>query len=125
MPSETFHCPHCGRELKKSAQAYVLGEIMRNKDARLIGMGAPAETVTCPGCGAVIDAQKMMRGDYDSGATNAGCITGLVVFAAGIAVLFYFGWTDDMWAAVLPLIAVGAGAAWGVSWLERRFRQAR
>ena len=60
MPAENFHCPKCNWELKKSAQAYVLGESEQQKDAAFIGLGEIAKTVTCPGCGQAIDAQRMM-----------------------------------------------------------------
>ncbi|MGB8364016.1 MAG: hypothetical protein ACLQUZ_16155 [Rhizomicrobium sp.] len=43
MPSETFHCPKCGRELKKSAQAYVLGELAHDKEASFVMMGEMAK----------------------------------------------------------------------------------
>lgn len=117
MPSETFHCPHCGRELKKSAQAYVLGEILSDKNASFIGLGEPAKAVTCPGCGKAIDAQRMMRGDYDSGFTNAGCWTGFVSGAAGGIALCYFG--DAPWWMGLIACLIIAG---GIGQLVSRFQ---
>ena len=68
MPSETFFCPHCNTQLTKSAQAYVLGELMNDKNASFICMGGPpAGSVTCPGCGRSIDTAGMIGGQYDRG----------------------------------------------------------
>ncbi|MBI5856159.1 MAG: hypothetical protein HZB42_00810 [Sphingobacteriales bacterium] len=64
MPSETFYCPHCKRQLTKSAQAYVMGEAMAN-NSTFISMGNKPSDVTCPGCGGRIDAMKMIKGEYD------------------------------------------------------------
>ncbi len=90
MPSETFYCPRCHRQLTKSAQAYVLGEIMGSKKSGFIGLGELAETVTCPGCGTAIDTRKMIAGDYDRPGGRGGClgpIAGLATFAGAV---FYF-----------------------------------
>ncbi len=64
MPSETFYCPHCRRQLTKSAQAFVLGEMFKKKSG-FIGLGDLPPDVTCPGCGGRIDAMKMIKGEYD------------------------------------------------------------
>lgn len=68
MPSETFYCPHCKRQLTKSAQAYIQGEILENKGYSIsIGTDSSkrSENVICPGCGGSIDYMKMIKGEYD------------------------------------------------------------
>ncbi|TRX03224.1 hypothetical protein [Flavobacterium gawalongense] len=64
MPSETFYCPHCKRQLTKSAQHYVQGEILESKSP-FISLGEPPLYVTCPACGGRIDTMKMIKGEYD------------------------------------------------------------
>jgi hypothetical protein len=97
MPSETFYCPGCKRQLTKSPQAYVLGEIESSGGSAFM-FGSPARAVTCPGCGAPIDAQKMVRGEYDrlpgafGAAANA--TTFIVWIAAWIAIS---GYGDAPW----------------------------
>ena len=101
MPSETFYCPHCKRSLTKSAQAYVLGEIMSNKSSSFAMMGQMAETVTCPGCGGSIGAAKMVRGEYDLPGGAMSNRDAMIVFsfaiAAFVAALLWLGtpwWVD-------------------------------
>jgi predicted RNA-binding Zn-ribbon protein involved in translation (DUF1610 family) len=114
MPSETFYCPNCGHQLTKSAQAYVLGEMMSTKDARFLGLGEMADSVTCPNCGASIDAKKMVLGEYDtmSGRTSGwlGATTGIAAFAA---IVFYFDlpwWVGVICGSVVALLVEGAWA---------------
>ena len=106
MPSETFYCPQCRRQLTKSAQAYVLGEMMGNKKASFIQLGGLAETVTCPGCGAAIDARKMIAGEYDGTAgSEAGCL-GLVL-GLGVFGVLVFGYLNPWWVGVIGAVVVG------------------
>lgn len=60
MPSETFYCPHCKRQLTKSAQAYVMGE-----SSYFIGLEGIPPDVISPGSGSRIDNLKMIKGEYD------------------------------------------------------------
>jgi hypothetical protein len=105
MPSETFYCPRCKRQLTKSAQAYVLGEMMSTKDARFIQLGGLSDTVTCPGCGASIDARKMIAGEYDSIDGGASGCLGVIV----AAVAFFIIIRDEfpLWATAICAIAIG------------------
>lgn len=103
MPSETFYCPKCRRQLTKSAQAYVMGEVMSSKKASFVQLGGMAETVTCPGCGAAIDARKMIAGEYDGSAGGClGIILGIVVF--GVLVL---GYENPWWVGALGAVVAG------------------
>lgn len=106
MPSETFYCPHCNRQLTKSAQAYVLGEIVKSK-APFLGLGEMAQYVTCPGCGGRIDSMKMVKGEYDyNSADGWTTLMVLVVIAAVIILRFVLHWS---WvAAVLTGLIGGA-----------------
>ena len=112
MPSETFFCPRCSRQLTKSAQAYVLGEMMASEDSNGIFMGEMASTVTCPGCGAAIDAQKMMQGEYDR---QGGGSSGVLVFVvlAGVWILIVAEFDQPWWVGLIGGLA-GAGL---VDWL--------
>ena len=88
MPSETFYCPRCHRQLTKSAQAYVMGEMMTNKNSRGILMGDMSTPISCPGCGAAIDAQKMMMGEYDgAGSSKSGCVAFIALIAVWIGIV--------------------------------------
>jgi hypothetical protein len=92
MPSETFFCPHCHRQLTKSAQAYVMGEMMGSGGGRYVGVGSGmAQTVTCPGCGGAIDADRMIRGEYDGGRPMTGWekLFNVVFLIAVVAVLIW------------------------------------
>lgn len=107
MPSETFYCPQCGRQLTKSAQAYLLGEAMSTKDSSFVMPGGMADTVTCPACGKAIDAKRMITGEYDRFASDkTGCfaIVGFVVAFALIVVAFEQPW----WAGSIGGVVVGA-----------------
>lgn len=64
MPSQTFYCPHCKRQLTKSDQAYVMGEAIASK-SKFIVMGDAPPDVICPGCGGRINSMKMIKGEYD------------------------------------------------------------
>lgn len=109
MPSETFYCPNCSRQLTKSAQAYVLGEMMSNEDANFIGLGEMPESVTCPGCGAAIDTKKMINGDYDHPLGWIGWTAGWPEWTAGVvafgALVGYFEW--PWWFAAICGYLVG------------------
>ncbi|MBU6471096.1 MAG: hypothetical protein KGQ94_00430 [Alphaproteobacteria bacterium] len=107
MPSETFFCPNCRARLTKSAQAYVLGEIA-SSGARYIGLGNRAEHVTCPACGQAIDAQRMVRGDYDGAKGGWIAPLGIVLgIGAGIAVSYVFAlpWWAGLIAGLLILFS--------------------
>jgi hypothetical protein len=108
MPSETFFCPHCHRQLTKSAQAYILGE-MGASGGRGIMMGSPAQTVTCPGCRFAIDADKMIRGDYDGTAGSMSTLASTVLFLAWIGSWFIISayWDEPWWAGAIGGLVVG------------------
>lgn len=111
MPSETFFCPHCKRQLTKSAPAYVLGEAISDKDARFVLPDGMAQWVTCPGCGAAIDAKKMILGEYDGSIARGGgvgCVGFVAVF--GLILMGEQPW----WVALIGGIAAGclAEAIW-------------
>jgi hypothetical protein len=95
MPSETFYCPHCKRQLTKSAQAYVLGEILKSK-APFMGLGGMAPYVSCPGCGGRIDSMKMVKGEYDFNSVDGWTV--LLIIAAVIVFKFVFHWS---WVAAI------------------------
>lgn len=106
MPSETFYCPHCKRQLSKSAQAYVLGEIIESK-APFMGLGEMAPFVTCPGCGGRIDSMKMIKGEYDYNSEDGWTIIMVLVIIASVLVLklvLHWSWV----AAVLAGLIGGA-----------------
>lgn len=107
MPSETFYCPRCRRQLTKSAQAYVMGEMMTSKNSRGIMMGDMSAPISCPGCGAAIDAQKMILGEYDGTGNSK---FGFVVFAALIVIwaAIVAGLDQPWWVGLIGGI-VGAG----------------
>jgi len=94
MPAETFYCPHCKRQLTKSAQAYVMGESMTTPGAHFISLGRMPANMKCPGCGGEIDSKKMMLGEYDRqvGKSDSGGVVGFVVLAGLIAIAVYFVW---------------------------------
>lgn len=120
MPSETFYCPNCKRQLTKSAQAYVLGEIAQNPNSRFIGLGAPAEHVTCPACGHAIDALRMIGGDFDSEMSRPGMLIGSVCGLAGAVVLSVYG--DVTWWIAG---AIGLAIAGAIGQLVTRYRSRR
>lgn len=99
MPSERFVCPHCGRSLTKSAQAYVLGEMGRGAV-----MGSLPPAVTCPGCGGAIDTGKMIAGDYDPPGFSAASIAPFLVAFAAFALTM--GYTDGSWWLALVAAAI-------------------
>lgn len=93
MPSETFYCPHCKRQLTKSAQAYVLGEIIKSKSP-FMGLGDMASHVVCPGCRGRIDSMKMIKGEYDySSADGWTVLMVLVIIAAVLVFKFALHWS--------------------------------
>lgn len=108
MPSETFFCPHCHRQLTKSAQAYVLGELTDNRKSSFIALGSQPEAVRCPGCGKEIDAQKMVAGDYDgTGTGTLGCLEWVVGAAIFVVTVQGMGWS--WWIGVIfAFVAAGA-----------------
>jgi len=75
MPSETFYCPHCKRQLTKTAQHYVMGE-----SSYFIGLGGLPPNVSCLGCGGSIDSIKIIKGEYDNKNLSRGCASGFVIF---------------------------------------------
>ena len=87
---ETFYCPHCQAQLTKSPQAYALGEMLSNKQARFIVFGDADNLppVVCPACGRSIDSNAMVAGKYDNrrGVDADGCLPPLAV-AIGIGIL--------------------------------------
>lgn len=108
MPSETFFCPRCKRQLTKSAQAYVLGEMVGTKDARFIQLGELPDTITCPNCGASIDTRKMIAGEYDT--TSGGPSVGLGVVVAVVAFFVIISNDRDefpLWASTICAIVIG------------------
>ena len=106
MPSETFYCPQCKRQLTKSAEAYVLGEVLGNKNASFIALGGLSETVTCPACECAIDTKQMIAGRYDSvGSGGSGCLVSIVGIAAfGVIII---GLELPWWAGLMGALAVG------------------
>jgi len=94
MPEESFFCPHCNTRIKKSPQAYIMGESMTTKGAHFIALGRPPDTAPCPSCGGAIDSQKMMMGEYDArsgGSSSVGAVR-FVVIAGVVALVVYFIW---------------------------------
>jgi hypothetical protein len=59
MPAETYFCPHCKRQIKKSAQAYIMGESLTTKGAHFVALGGIRDIVPCPSCGGEIDNMTM------------------------------------------------------------------
>ena len=59
MKSETFRCPHCKTELRKSDADQVLG-----KAGRFVLF--ENDTKTCPACGGTIDRMSIIEGKYDT-----------------------------------------------------------
>jgi hypothetical protein len=95
MPEESFFCPHCNTRIKKSAQAYIMGESMTTKGAHFISLGRPPDTAPCPSCGGAIDSQKMMMGEYDARpgrSSNSGGAVRFIVLAGLVALVVYFIW---------------------------------
>ena len=107
MPSQTFYCPHCKRQLTKSAQAYVLGEAIEQKST-FIGFGEIPPDVTCPGCGNRIDAMKMIKGGYDLDhiTQKYSWLYMLGIFGAPFIFKFVFHWS---WVASV-FVGIFAGA---------------
>lgn len=62
MKSETFRCPHCKTELKKSAADFIHGE--QGEAGNFIALGG-TDTETCPACGGTIDRMSLIQGRYD------------------------------------------------------------
>lgn len=104
MPAETFYCPHCNRQLTKSAQAYVLGEIIKSK-APFMGLGGMAPYVSCPGCFGKIDSMKMVKGDYDFNTEEGWTVLSILITIAAIVVFkFVVGWS---WVAAVLVGLIG------------------
>ncbi len=113
MPAEHFYCPHCHSRIAKTAQAYVMGEMMANQNSRFIGLGGMAETITCPICRGAIDAGKMLRGEFD---VKRGGGWGWPLFAAIVTFFFAkpefydgYGWSSNASYAMAAALAVGVG----------------
>ena len=94
MPEQTFYCPHCKSHLTKSAQAYVMGESMTTEGAVFVHLGSLPETIQCPQCGGAIDNKKMMLGEYDHRAGQAGGsrVLPFILLAAVVAFGVYMIW---------------------------------
>ncbi len=104
MPAETFYCPHCNRQLTKSAQAYVLGEIIKSKSP-FMGLGGMAPYVSCPGCFGKIDSMKMVKGDYDFNTEEGWTVLSILITIAAIVVFkFVVGWS---WVAAVLVGLIG------------------
>ena len=111
MPSQTFYCPHCRRQLTKSAQAYVLGEAIAQKSI-FIGLGEMAPYVTCPGCGGRIDSMKMVKGEYDLHPTEQKYFwIFLLGMAAGIPFFRFvvkWSWVASIFVGLIAGVMLGA-----------------
>ena len=116
---DRFHCPRCGRVLKKSAQAAVVGQIRRDRECAFIGLGEPVKTVKCPRCGYAMECEQMLHGEYESGFTPTGGWIALVIGVAVTIALWAFGDTEWWQGAVLGFLA-GALIARFWSYLELR-----
>jgi DNA-directed RNA polymerase subunit RPC12/RpoP len=94
MPEESYFCPHCNSRIKKSAQAYIMGESMTTKGAHFIALGGMPDSRRCPSCGHDIDYKKMIMGEYDarSGKSSRGGAVRFVVLAGVVALVVYFIW---------------------------------
>jgi uncharacterized protein YlaI len=109
MPLETFYCPHCNRQLTKSAQAYVLGEMLKSKSG-FIGFGELPPTITCPGCHGRIDSMKMIKGEYDIDPAikemfplfGCGIIGSLIIFKAVV----HWSWVASIIAGIIAGIII-------------------
>jgi rubredoxin len=126
MPSEYFYCPQCRRQLKKSAQAYVLGEMFSGGGSGIM-MGDMPPNVTCPGCGAAIDAEKMIRGEYDgAGAGKWGWAEylGLFIWAAAWIVIVN-AWDAPWWAGLLGGLAAALALSMLISTISKRLKRAK
>jgi len=93
MPAEAFYCPHCKNRIKKSAQAYVMGESMAS-GGYFVALGGVPDTVRCPSCGGGIYNKKMMMGEYDarSGGAGGSRAFAYIIVAGLIALAVYFIW---------------------------------
>ncbi|HKD20793.1 MAG TPA: zinc ribbon domain-containing protein [Rhizomicrobium sp.] len=113
----TFHCPNCGRALKRGAQA----DILRDRQISFIGHGQPVKTVRCPGCGYEITCERILAGDHDSSFTATGIWVAILIGATIALAVWYFG--DEEWwqGAILGFLA-GAliGRFWSYLELQRQ-----
>jgi hypothetical protein len=92
MPEETYYCPHCKKRIKKSMQAYLMGESMTS-GGHFAALGGTPEIVECPNCGGDIDNNKMMLGEYDARSGSAGGRAfGFIIVAGLIVLAVYFIW---------------------------------
>lgn len=104
MPSETFYCPHCKRQLTKSPQAYVLGEAIKSKSG-FMGFGDLPKYLDCPGCHGKIDTMKMVKGEYDYNSVDVlNGVAALVVIAAIFVLKFLVHWS---WVVAILVGLVG------------------
>ena len=103
MPTETFYCPHCKRQLTKSAQSYVLGEMISSKSS-FIGFGDIPPVIICPGCRKGIDNMKMLKGEYDVHPDYKNLLpySGLGIVAAFLLfkLVFHWGWIPALLAGM-------------------------
>lgn len=132
MPSETFYCPHCKRQLTKSAQAYVLGEMMASKKSYFVGLGELSSTVVCPGCRGWIDTMKMIHGEYDlmtgkpshpfvSLIAGIGFFLGAIVTAGGLHESFHWGWLPSLFVGLFGGFLVAGIVAGILTFLGKPF----
>jgi hypothetical protein len=117
----TFHCPHCGRELRRGAQRDIVGEILRDRQISFIGHGQPVKTVRCPGCGYEITCEHILGGEHESGFTSAGMWVALLVGATAALAFWYFG-DEEWWQGALLGLLAGAliGRFWSYLELQRQ-----
>ncbi len=112
--------------MTKSAQLYVMGEMLANKDARFVGLGGQSQTLACPTCRGSIDAGKVMRGEHD--VKRGGGWGWSVVAAIAVAVVaqpqFHDGqnWSSDAANAAAVALGIAVGAA---IYVVRRVVEAR
>ncbi|HEV7780864.1 MAG TPA: hypothetical protein VGO58_06340 [Chitinophagaceae bacterium] len=101
MSSQTFYCPHCKKQLTKSAQAYVLGEAYAHQTTTFI-MGSPPADVHCPGCGGRIDSMRMIKGEYDGGRDQEAdkysgyYVVGMIIMPFIFRFAFHWSWVASI-----------------------------
>ncbi len=89
MPSETFYCPHCRHQLRKSAKAYVMGEAYAT-NSPFLNLGFPPGEDFCPDCRGKIDVMKVISGEYDIDPTISKYIN--LYFIMVIIAIIVFKW---------------------------------
>jgi hypothetical protein len=124
LPSEYFYCPHCRSRVAKTAQAFVLGEMLADKGSRSIGPGSVPEHIVCPICRGSVESVKMLRGEFDR---KRGGGWGWPLAAAIVTFLlaeprFYdgYGWSSDASTTAAAGLAIVVGASLYVILLFQR-----